>query len=464
LAIAAWYRQNQGEPGFKELVKNPELWEEMDEGERETEAAIQESKSWSEARIAAEVRRFIFEGAVDRDVWLEKRVLAELEPSTHAAVVEILMEKELHGKLLTPVGKDALKKSPFERACDLFGETAPPEAVDAVAPFLGNAKARIRQAAALVLGKAATEDAIPYLRTALTHEDEYVRYSALKGLRFAVSGKRVPRAVAESLFAEVSKLVEDGTNGPFAANLLPDFDAEKARVFFLSPAVFSAESKALGHVLEVMAGAQMAAPRETLLALIANLESKPTEQAVSVALGDALHLLGGQGRQEDAAFLKARMTHADEDVAEGAAAGMLSLAGLDGYEERVWKAEETGGYEALPMAQRYFLAVRLLDGEVGNGGFAQYFLNPTGNQWKEAIAGLEAMGSKQKLAAVRDAVAVFGPSGPSPDREARKEELSRIYRKNDSAFETMEDRYYESGEVLQVLVTNYVIKQAEQFR
>ena len=65
---------------------------------------------------------------------------------------------------------------------------------------------------------------------------------------------------------------------------------------------------------------------------------------------------------------------------------------------------------------------------------------------------------------MREAISLFGPDGPSEDRDNRQEQLSKIYKKNDSIFEALETRYYNSAEVVEVLATRFVLANPDSFR
>lgn len=69
--------------------------------------------------------------------------------------------------------------------------------------------------------------------------------------------------------------------------------------------------------------------------------------------------------------------------------------------------------------QRYF-AVNLLEGEVYNGGFDQFFWNSSGDHYHLAVAGLEELGASCSLAIAKEAAeTIFGSAGPPLNRTER---------------------------------------------
>lgn len=242
------------------------------------------------------------------------------------------------------------------------------------------------------------------------------------------------------------------------------FDSEQARDYFLSSEVFRVDSRIVHEVLETLANAKVPVQRDLLLNLISALDASDLKYPRTYALGEALRLLGQAQNPEDREFLTARLTHSEDRVAEGAAAGLLCSHGLEGFEKRIWKSEENSGYGSLPDHQRYYSAVFMCDAEINNGGLAQYFVNSSGDHCRDALAGLEAMGSKERLGVLREAISLFGPDGPSQDRDNRQEQLSKLYKKNDSIFEALDTRYYNSAEVVEVLATRFVLANPNSFR
>lgn len=71
-------------------------------------------------------------------------------------------------------------------------------------------------------------------------------------------------------------------------------------------------------------------------------------------------------------------------------------------------------------AARFYFAVRLLRGEVDNGGFYAYFWNSSGAYYADAAAGLEALEAETALAILQDAAKlVFGSAPPPTDQQHR---------------------------------------------
>jgi hypothetical protein len=345
-----------------------------------------------------------------------------------------------------------------------LGDDPPKEAVTALAPFLNDPSERIRKDAALSIAKTGAAEIIPHVRKAFSDSDKYVRSYALMGLEFALNRDGLEESVSMELFSDVKTLLEKGYNSDKAADILFRFDSKKAKDYFLSSDVFRADSHIVHEVLETLANAKVPLNRERLLGLISALDTSDLKYPRTYALGEALRLLGQIQNPVDREFLSTRLTHSEDRVAGGAAAGLLCSHGLEGFEQRIRESEEKSGYDRLSEHQRFYSAVFMCDAEINNGGLAQYFVNSSGDHWRDALAGLEAMGSKERVGVLREAISLFGLDGPSEDRDNRLEQLSKLFKKNDSIFDSLETLYYDSSEVIEVLATRFVLANHDSFR
>ena len=385
---------------------------------------------------------------------------------THPDLIKILKDESVRAKLTVPTRSDGtpFPEAPINRICELFERRPPPESVGLLSPYLNDRSKQIQESVALVIGSTGTPETVEPLRKALSDSDEYVRASALIGLKRAVKAKRLDEICKRDLFSDLEQLISAEKNTGDAANLLLDFDSKRAGEFCLSAAILNSSPKSLYSVLDALADHKIAVPRERLLSLIAEFDGKKLAYAQARALGAALHLLGQHQQPEDRLLLEARMTSAAEPVAIGAAEGLLASHGLEGFEKRVWDEEEANGFSALSVPKKYFSAVRAFDGEVCGEGLSSYFYYSDADQWKEALAGFQAMGFKERTAILREAIAKFGRQGPPVDSKARQRLLDSLAEKDEGLFEELGERYYKSSEIIEVFAARYVIKNADAFK
>ena len=85
-------------------------------------------------------------------------------------------------------------------------------------------------------------------------------------------------------------------------------------------------------------------------------------------------------------------------------------------------------FQRVPMRAGHLLAAHWLQSEVCNGGFHQFFTNPTGVLAPEAIAGLWAIGLGDLADVAEQAAAFFGKDYPR-DAESRSAALDAFARR-----------------------------------
>ena len=73
-----------------------------------------------------------------------------------------------------------------------------------------------------------------------------------------------------------------------------------------------------------------------------------------------------------------------------------------------------------------FAALRALDGEVGNGGWLQYFSNSAGDGWSQAFAALSTLDDREGRELVLAAGRVFGAAGPAAGQSQRRDHLASM--------------------------------------
>jgi hypothetical protein len=101
-----------------------------------------------------------------------------------------------------------------------------------------------------------------------------------------------------------------------------------------------------------------------------------------------------------------------------------------------------GEYEASLAAftppQRRLFALWWYRAEVNNGGHDQFYYNPTGIVWRDALAGFELLGLADFAAILRESAQRLG-GAPPLEQEARLEARARLR----PAFADLDERFYQ---------------------
>ncbi len=127
------------------------------------------------------------------------------------------------------------------------------------------------------------------------------------------------------------------------------------------------------------------------------------------------------------------------------------------------KTQHGQDLSVLSPAERIVFITQILEMEVNNGGFDQYFLNSSGDCSNEVVSAFRAIGANATAEICQKAVSAFGREIPV-DRserqemmdESRSEEIDEILHECDLAF-------YDYQDDLLGLTYRYILEHREQF-
>jgi HEAT repeat protein len=168
-------------------------------------------------------------------------------------------------------------------------------------------------------------------------------------------------------------------------------------------------------------------------------------------------LLTAYAANPDAAteqILRQALSSANKTVQKAAAEALSSMSGVKNARDKVFSIESTTGFKNMTVAQKHYFAVSTYDGEVNNGGHAQYFVNSSGKHWQMAIDGLNAIGALDRAAILLSATAVFGSNGPSEDDERRHEQIAKLRNAQLKNFRELDSSYFACKQSVGTLFDN----------
>ena len=100
-------------------------------------------------------------------------------------------------------------------------------------------------------------------------------------------------------------------------------------------------------------------------------------------------------------------------------------------------------FDELSGRDKILVTVWGLEADVNNGGFEQYYFNGSGDQAWFAPTALKSIGAHRAALIVERANALFGESGPSPDRDERLSALVEITDASEDAWDSLDKEFYE---------------------
>ena len=117
----------------------------------------------------------------------------------------------------------------------------------------------------------------------------------------------------------------------------------------------------------------------------------------------------------------------------------------------------------LSDAERIFYITQILEMEVNNGGFSQFFYNSSGDFSNELVNAFTAIGANKTAAICQKAINAFGRDIPV-DRDEREEMLDELESDElDAILNECDDAFFAYEEDLNKLNYNFVMKNKEQF-
>jgi hypothetical protein len=102
------------------------------------------------------------------------------------------------------------------------------------------------------------------------------------------------------------------------------------------------------------------------------------------------------------------------------------------------------GKSELSAEEAEVLGVWMLDAEVNNGGFDQYFWNTAGDLISEAIEGLENIGADDLASIAESALAELPDDYMAGSRERRRQQLDELQASPGSRLSGYDTTYYNS--------------------
>ena len=110
--------------------------------------------------------------------------------------------------------------------------------------------------------------------------------------------------------------------------------------------------------------------------------------------------------------------------------------------------------ELEPGARAIYL-VGLLEGDVNNGGFSQYFWNTEGQHAATTVEVLKRIGAKETASLLRRAMKLYG-APPSDDLDEWYDRLERVDSEHEEALAELDEHFYEGVDDLPVLVMKHL--------
>jgi hypothetical protein len=119
--------------------------------------------------------------------------------------------------------------------------------------------------------------------------------------------------------------------------------------------------------------------------------------------------------------------------------------------------------EKLNDHQKFFIYNQIVEREVNNGGFNQFYYNSSGDYANEVLESLKSIGDEKTVQIIQEANERFPDKNVPKDREERQEILEKIEDEVNGTWENLDQRFCEYEEDLNALNMAYIKKHKEHF-
>jgi hypothetical protein len=261
------------------------------------------------------------------------------------------------------------------------------------------------------------------------------------GLGHALNAKRGAREFFEAIRPHLVPLLQLTDKFGLAPKLLAQIDALSAAPILLDPEQLSIDNAQLQHVIEALNDSRTPIPHEILLPLIDQLEPLIDKYPRDSQFAQALFAYARNADAQTDPRLRAILQSPNETVQAGAASALAAFHSVERHYTKLIDFENEQGIDALTQPERDYFAASIYYFEIQNGGPWQYIGNSTANYHPQIIEGLRAIGAPRTAQVLEELGGVFGPSGPSADRERRNDQADAFTDRQADAVDRLYDTF-----------------------
>lgn len=120
--------------------------------------------------------------------------------------------------------------------------------------------------------------------------------------------------------------------------------------------------------------------------------------------------------------------------------------------------------DLLNEEERVVLFIEMLEAQVNNGGFYQYFFNSSGNYVYETLKSLKRINAHTTTNLLQRAINIFPVSPVPKDQKVRRETMVELDDSFSEELNKLDDEYYQYSENLAKLLIEFVRKNKDKFQ
>ncbi|MDQ7961302.1 DMP19 family protein [Flavobacterium lindanitolerans] len=117
----------------------------------------------------------------------------------------------------------------------------------------------------------------------------------------------------------------------------------------------------------------------------------------------------------------------------------------------------------LSEVEKTFVFVDILEGQVNNGGFDQFFFNSSGDYTYEVLKAYENIGAYKTAKLIYEAIRIFPQNPISKDTQTRREIMKSLNEGISEKWDQLDDTFYEYEDNIIKLLVEYFKENNKQF-
>lgn len=449
--------------GFREWVRNPKLRLQMNDIFADRDRVVSQLSKLPPDELVALL--------IEDDFDVPQRAVEAAGPRVVPALIAALSDDRFRRPTLPQQQEKthalSRRSCPLVTVLECLTEFAPREAVSLIAPMTRDPDEDVRKSVSMLVGAIGADECVEPLLVCCQDEDDYVRSYAMMGVQRAIKAKRVSEAFRAGAFRAIEPLLyrRDMTVSGEAPQVLLSLDPSRATNIMTAAENLRPDRESLQYVLRALREANVPVGEEQLLNIVSTLEGVANKYPNEYILKETLMLLARVDSSAAEQAIRKAASSSSPKVREASAHALAARLNVGDPFGFAWKQLDVHGWERITSNQRCVLAVRIYIDEVCNGGLSQYFVNPSGARWRDALIGLRTIGAASDAQALEKATAVFGADGPSVDDDQRHAQLARVVKKHgDKVFAVCEKELYGRHADVEVLLLHFIVKYADEFR
>lgn len=356
-------------------------------------------------------------------------------------------------------------RTPLETVLFCLASRPPAEPTVALLALATDRNPNIRAEAGRVIGAMGADGCIQAVESLLADADDRVVALTLMGIEQSMVSRRASVAFRRGVFDGVAALVETTNRdvSGLVSRCLPKLDEGRAMEALASVQALRWDNPDLHNLLGTLARAKRGPDGAALMALIDDIDRNHGDPR---ALGRSLELLGECRSASGRAALERYLSSPIKEAREGAAVGLVKQLGIDDPFQFAGARADVVGWAGLTEPQRLALAMADLITEVENGGFAQYFENPSGAHWRDAVDATRVMSTPHDVDVLDRVAARFAwgePMGCSALRAVQLALIARTAARPEDPFGDLDNAYFRDEDDHWVKLYLYIAAHAEDF-